>query len=453
MNNLTKNLLDLVNNKLIEKPLIYFSREVERSIGLENLLNNYYIACIEEHYIVDQLLNKDSSKVFCLSKYYSIESKSTHDLINNPLTNEWVDNIIKNKPYYSQMFQFNAPTFQKINKSGGKVLNNANHLNRQFEGKINQYKMLKDNNITIPDGFIIESNNITYQEIIKKLGSNFVLQLDRSTTGGGTFFITSEEEWNLFLRNYLGNVIKVTKLIIGETYTINGCITKKGIFISGLQYQLTGYSELTSAKGSTVGNDWSYANQLSSILKNKIYTETKKIGEIMSKEGFKGLFGIDLVVEDEKIYIIEINARQTANIPMQTKLELVANLTPLSLFHIAEFMNIEISEDPPKEIIELEGAQVFLRSKVDNFKVQNNLRSGIHKLSKDKDISLSWEREGYSINDLRGEEVIFLAQKKGVIKNVNEELSRIQFKNKIINNGKITPWILKTMTEIEKILK
>src|SRR5690606_8657927 len=139
---------------------------------------------------------------------------------------------------------------------------------------------------------------------------------------------------------YLGNVVKIAEYVAGDAYTVNACITKKGVFVAGLQYQITGVRELTAGEGSTVGNDFSYANKLGSSIRVKIFEVTKKVGEIMQRDGFRGLFGLDIVVRMGEIYIIEINARQTANIPLQTKLEFLQDKIPLSLINLAEWLGV-----------------------------------------------------------------------------------------------------------------
>ena len=54
------------------------------------------------------------------------------------------------------------------------------------------------------------------------------------------------------------------------------------------------------------------------------------MGKKLIQEGYQGLFGLDLIIDNkDKIYLIEINPRQTANIPMQSYLELETGEVPI----------------------------------------------------------------------------------------------------------------------------
>lgn len=71
---------------------------------------------------------------------------------------------------------------------------------------------------------------------------------------------------------------------------------------------------LTRVSGATVGNDWSRAHSLPDNTISQIAMITKKVGDGLFEEGFRGLFGLDLIVDDKgKAFLIEINARQPAS--------------------------------------------------------------------------------------------------------------------------------------------
>lgn len=476
MNQVTQDLLIKVNNKLKEKPLIYFCKDGERATGLEDYLNNYHIACFDNNYLIQMLSKKIS--VYC-EQAFNPNSKvlSTLELLNSERLVNWVNNITGTNEFYAQFFQFNNPSAVKVRNLKGQVLNNDVNLNRKFEDKLSQYQFLLLNNIPTPKTIVANISDNSYFDFSDDIGAEFVVQLDRAHTGLGTFFVRTESDFENVQRQLAGNTVRVSKLIKGTPYTINACITNKGVYISGLQYQITGISDLAHGEGSTVGNDFSYANELDSETKNKIYNLTKNIGELMKQNGYKGLFGIDFILEENiNPLLIEINARQTANIPLQTKLELKSNITPLALINLCVFLGIDIPEDPPIEILPLQGAQVFLRSKKDGFIVNHSLKSGIYRLQSDNaaidwkslqlkegvilideegDKPLVWQKDGYSIADIENNTggFVLLINNKGSIKNKAEELARMQFNNKIIYPTGISPWILEAFNSIENIIQ
>ncbi len=476
MNNKTQELLDKINELTKDNRIIYFAKDAERALGLENYLDNYYIVCIDESYITQEISKTYPSRIFCAqSEGIELKTNSTLNLINHPKTIEWLKKVTNGK-FYAQLFQFNNPTYLNLQNLGGTILNNSATLNRMFEDKLSQTKILHENGILTPKTEVKEVIDDEYNSISKDYGEKFVIQLDRAHTGIGTFIITNEDEFNNFKNNYSGNIVKLSEFIEGEPYTINGCVTKNGIFICGLQYQITGYEELTAGKGSTVGNDWSLANSLAEEIKSKIFNETEKIGNIMKEKGFKGLFGIDLIIKDNEIFIIEINARQTANISMQTKLEIQQDQIPLELLHLAEFLGVEVSFSPEERINQLEGSQIFLRAKQDKFQIKTHLDSGIYRLQSDnsafdwssgsperkekvifideeKDKPLVWQKDGYSVDQITDGGFVLLVQNQNSIKDKYEEVARMQFQNQIVYNNKVTPWVIEAMKVLENLLK
>ncbi|MEP7103680.1 MAG: ATP-grasp domain-containing protein [Candidatus Dojkabacteria bacterium] len=478
MNPITEKLLESINKKLNEKPLFYFSRDVERALGLESILENYFTGSIESSYLTDSLKNS-VGKEHILSledEGESLQSDSTLELVKNFKISEWIKENTP-KGFYSQFFHFNQPAVKVVEDLGGKVFNNSAELNRKFEGKLNQLKIFEENHIPIANSFIANISELSFRDSNLKLtvpdgrqetqNSKLVIQTDRAHTGSGTFFVTNQEEFEQIKKDLDGNMVRVSEMIDGQSYTINGCVTKKGVFIAGLQYQITGIAELTPGKGSTIGNDWSHGfKSLNEDLRKKIYDVTKKLGEVMQKDGYKGLYGVDLVVKDKDIFVIEINARQTANIPLQTKLELQQDQVPLSLINLAEWLELDIPFEPNKEILPLEGSQVFLRSKKEGFVIKEELKSGIYRLQSDssainkssteviyideeQDKPLIWQKDGYSIDYIDEGGFVILFQKKNQIRNKFDEVARMQFTGQIVFSDTLSPWVIEAMKAIE----
>lgn len=475
MNPYTEKLLNQINEKLKVKPLVYFCKDAERATGLENFLSNYHIACSDDNYLTQSLAKVVD--VYCEQKINKDTTvNSTLELLSSSSQLAWLNNITKGNEFYGQFFQFNKPSVLRLENLKGQLLNNSVELNRKFEDKLTQYKFISEHKLPTPKTIVGDISEYSYHDIVHDIGSEVVVQLDRAHTGLGTFFVRNENQWNKIQKNIAGNDVKISKLIKGPAYTINGCVTSRGVFVAGLQYQITGIPELTDGEGSTVGNDFSYANDLDAQIKTKIFNLTRYIGELMQSDGYKGLFGIDLVIENGNPLLIEINARQTANISLQTRLEIQGGVIPLALINLAEFMQIPIEVLPPTEIVPLKGAQVFLRSKVNQFRINHTLKSGIYRLQSDNaaidwnslqlkdgvilideegDKPLVWQKDGYNLNDIQPNSggLVLLVQEKNSYKNRTEEIARMQFNNRVVNSNGLSPWILEAFSSIENILK
>ena len=61
--------IDQINQQLKQTPLIYVCVELERALGLEDLLENYHVICYQDSQIVDQLLEKGVDVHLCSPKW------------------------------------------------------------------------------------------------------------------------------------------------------------------------------------------------------------------------------------------------------------------------------------------------------------------------------------------------------------------------------------------------
>ncbi len=53
--------------KQIKEPIFYVTNDVGRGVGLENLLPNFHIICLDDHPLVD-ILTRAGISVFCLER-------------------------------------------------------------------------------------------------------------------------------------------------------------------------------------------------------------------------------------------------------------------------------------------------------------------------------------------------------------------------------------------------
>lgn len=471
-----KTILDEVNKLTKDKPLIYFTREVERAIGLEEYLGNYYICCIEHSDTVDYLIQKGIN-VLCLEKEgIELLHKSTGNLLSQDLVENWIKTVSREKGFYALTFIPTNTINYKINELGGTLLGNAYELNLQFESKISAAKALTNTGIRTPKTETKYIHEIDHDYLINQFGEKFVLQEDRAHTGSGTFVGPSRDDFNNLRTEKAGNVIKISEYIDGFPITNNICIYNNSIYIGGLQYQITGIPELTDGFGSTVGNDfgWLYSKSISDELIVDLTTEISKIGRLLLNSNYKGIFGVDMIVKNEEAYLIEINARQTANIPFQTSLELKKDdEIPQLLLHIAALLDIKIDIEY-QHMANLLGSQVFLRAKNDTVLKNHEFKSGSYRLQsdnsainwddlsfkdnvifldEDRDKPLIYKSENYSINSIPDSEFLIHFQNKNSSKRKFDEIARIQLSNSAVDeNQTVKPWVLEAMRKFEEKL-
>ncbi|MDQ7020885.1 MAG: ATP-grasp domain-containing protein [Candidatus Dojkabacteria bacterium] len=395
-------LLKNINTELKSKPLIFFTREAERVLGLEDELENYHICCIQDDYYYRSLKSKGISIFSLEAESGSLDISSTSKLLSHNLVIEWIKSTTNDNGFYGQIFFPSSVSKFKIEKLGGTYINNDPEICKNIENKFWFDDFLKEKRINKIPSLITRIDEVEYTDLDDSFGSEFVIQEDRGHTGSGTHLIKNEDQYNLLREKLGGNQVKFSKVINGDTFTLNVVVGKNENFIGPIQYQITGIRELTPGLYSTVGNDFISGPELPTQIKHSILMVSDKLANELNKIGYQGLFGIDLILDSNSIYIIEVNARQTANIPFQTYLENDQIEQPTqNMLNLALALGINIDEYASnyKHVPNIKGAQVFLRSFEDNYVVKNNNKSGIYNYNASKS-SYNWVREGYSIKDI-----------------------------------------------------
>ena len=126
-------------------------------------------------------------------------------------------------------------------------------------------------------------------------------------------------------------------------------------------YQITGLIGLSDNPFATVGNDFGMGAKLDSKTQEAIHKITTEVGEKLAKEGWRGCFGGDFIVENGtgNVHLVEINARQTASVVFESKLQKQSGQTGISTFeaHLAALVGLDFSD----ELIPVSEGARFLR--------------------------------------------------------------------------------------------
>jgi len=192
----------------------------------------------------------------------------------------------------------------------------------------------------------------------ERVGSKMAVQLPEIRMGGGrgTFFIFSEQEFQdlqsrLKERIWRGSKLEtmtVRRFIEGTPASVALCITEKGILSSRLQTQLLDlpYARDMPENGVFCGHSW--GESLSpDPAPDEAAAQTGPIGEHLRRMGYRGIAGIDLVVEKGtgRIYPMEINPRLTGAFPMLSQLHLGNGVIPMEIFHLLELLGVSYEVD------------------------------------------------------------------------------------------------------------
>ncbi|MFW5702879.1 MAG: hypothetical protein ACOCXP_02845 [Candidatus Dojkabacteria bacterium] len=331
--------------KLGDSQLVFVAREPERGLGVNSFLGeNYNIFASQPSYLAEQSGLEGRLKILT-------EANNSSEIIRHP---EFID-FLKTQEQEKLYLQFFKPiadsTIEELRSLVGKeiqMLNCISSLARRLENKIEQFNYLQTSDLgeNLAPTKIGMLSQMEHSALFGELGE-YVLQMPYGHTGESTY-LGSEQLLNELKEKYPKREVKIVKKLTGRAYTINGMVTSSAqVFLAGLAYQFTGLPEATPVPMATVGTDWKIWEQsLSNVQVETIKSLTTKVGGILQQKGYSGLFGIDLIVEfgTNNIYLIEINSRQTLNIPELSLLQHAARQVPLQLLNIAHFLGVDLRE-------------------------------------------------------------------------------------------------------------
>jgi hypothetical protein len=153
--------------------------------------------------------------------------------------------------------------------------------------------------------------------------------------------------------------------------------------------QLTGIPECSSYASCFCGNDFSAAADISKKMLGEIFDVAKKTGTWMGRYGFRGIFGMDMIISGKKIYPLEINPRFQNSTALFDTIQLVSGKRHNMLFlpHILQFLRYDDPEagkmldkyDFSGFTESLKGAQVILHNISGGNTIEQSVVPGIYR--------------------------------------------------------------------------
>lgn len=352
---------------------VYVARDIERALG-KTPKDGYYI-------ITNRNPHSESIHKLYPNHVFLIDSNEIDKILG---TNKILDtyellilpevaDIIMKLNAEILVFKNTIHIEAVCKEKGWKLLNPSAVLSEKVENKITQVQWLDELASLLPPHKIQFVKDIVWDK------KPFILQWSHGHTGDGTILISNEKDLANLREKFPHRDARITDFIKGPMFTANIVVTDKEILIGNISYQITGMLPFTENAFSTIGNDWSIPHTILSEAHTETFDEiAKKVGKKMQKEGWRGLFGIDVIHDEEKdmMHLIEINARQPASTTFESELQSHVNLhgvPGITTFdaHISTLTHLPITG---KLILINDGAQILQRvtslvKKVDDTKL------------------------------------------------------------------------------------
>lgn len=301
-----------------------------------------------------------------------------------------------------------------VNKANGLMylpvpFETAEKVDNKYEARRNFNEL----GIQTPDFVFATISEFSFDDLVSLFGDVFLVQEQNGTSGFGTYFVRSREEFlslNIFEKN---KKLLISKYVGTTCINIHGLVANKEVYVSAPSVQVTGVSELTTNWAGYCGNDFGAASLFSREILCKIRELTKRIGYWLRNEGYFGLFGLDMIVQGQEVFVLEVNPRMQGSTWLLSELELKLNLVPFVIYHLIQTLlekDLLKSFDFDEKILENaqcypNGAFVIIHN-TENLpvKICQPMKGGIYALEKN---TLKLCSTKFDFVSMREDEVLF----------------------------------------------
>ncbi len=278
------------------------------------------------------------------------EFQSIEDINNYLLTHSEVRDYIeqrksKGKNGKALFLMFDERTEALAKKAGLEVIFPKAKLRTWLDNKVNTNRVAEK--AGVPCVPYVLSPVKHYEHLLAvaqkgKLGNDLVVQTPFGDSGHTTFFIKSEADYDKYAKEIEAEKeCKIMKRINCRGAAMEACVTRHGTIVAPLMTELVGFKELTPYKGGWCGNEI-FADTFTPEIRAKARRYAKKFGDQLLKEGYKGYFELDYLIDKDsgEIYLGELNPRVTGASSITNHAAFALADAPLHLFHTLEWMDV-----------------------------------------------------------------------------------------------------------------
>ncbi len=319
-------------------PIYFVSATNFNLLGLDEWVKNFKFICYMDCF------DGRHPNVMVPSALPHDEFQSIEDINNYLLQHKEVVDMVKRRGGNPKFvfLMFDEKTEALVRELGGELWFPKAKLRTGMDNKIETVRIGNKAGVpSVPNTLSVVDSYEQLQEVCKKagLGNDLVLQSAFGDSGHTTFFIKSEADFRKHEHDIIGEgEIKIMKRIDCRGSAIEACATKEGTIVGPLMTELVGFGDLTPYRGGWCGNEI-FSTAFPPKTRQKARELTFKFGEQLRKEGYRGYFELDFLIEKKsgEIYLGELNPRITGASSMTNHAAFAHADAPLFLFHLLEF--------------------------------------------------------------------------------------------------------------------
>ncbi len=330
------------------------------------------------------------------------EFQSIEDINNYLLEHKEVVDYIRGRGKHGKalFLMFDEKTEALAKTLGLEVCFPSAAMRTSLDNKVNTNRIAAKAGVPCVPNVLSKVNSYAHLcEVSHHLGKDLVVQTPFGDSGHTTFFISSETDWQKYADEITAEEeVKIMKRINCRGSAIEACVTRHGTIVAPLMTELVGFTEMTPYKGGWCGNEI-YAGAFNTTIRKQARTYTEMFGEQLRKEGYKGYFELDFLIDQDtkELYLGELNPRITGASSITNHAVFALSDMPLFLFHLLEWM------DQPYELnVKAINARWAKKVNVDSWgqliikhtdktvdKITKAPRTGIYTMHEDGSISFS----------------------------------------------------------------
>lgn len=219
--------------------------------------------------------------------------------------------------------------------------------------------------------------NIEYRQLADKYDGAFVVQVPLSAAGHGTDIIRSDEDFRRMVEekkemlgaSFAQTQVKITRFLSGPSFNCTGSICNGEIVLSPPCIQIVGDPSVTTNPTQYSGSDFSLRG-MPPELRKQVLEIMIRVGRWMGNNCYRGNFGVDFLTtvdgrgRPDAVYVSEINARLVGESQYMADFEAMRDIVPLSFFHVAEFLGIDIPAEDIRRynesLTDVEGSNIIV---------------------------------------------------------------------------------------------
>ncbi len=327
-----------------EKPIYFISATNFNLLGIDEWVKNFkyisFIDCYDGRHPNTLVPSLDPHPEF----------ESIEDINNYLLQHKEVHDYVKSRRGRAKavFLMFDGETETLANELGLQVWFPKARLRTKVDNKIATVRIGDKAGVpSVPNVLAAVNGYEELRRVSKGLGQDLVVQTAFGDSGHTTFFISNEGDWKRHSDEIAGQgEVKIMKRVNCRASTIEACATKAGTIVGPLLTELVGFKELTPYRGGWCGNEI-FADSFTPEIRAKARDLTFKFGEQLRKEGYRGYFDLDFLidVDTDELWLGELNPRITGASSMTNHAAFAHADAPLFLFHLLEFSRVDFEFD------------------------------------------------------------------------------------------------------------